>query len=313
MTYPTSLSASDVWSLRDVYKAEAGGDWPSLSPAVGEAVFTSVGTTNWTVPNGVTSISAVTIGGGGGGAIGDPSNYGSGGSGGGLAYGNNISVTPGESLTVIVGDGGASASGTGPIAGNNGEDSILRRSATDLLVGGQGLGGVYNTAVAGGTSTGTERDGGFTGGVGGKGYWTAGGGGAAGYSASGGDGPDTLANGADADGGNGSGGGGGGGEASSAVAGGGGGVEVFGEGSSGAGGSGDVASGGIGGSGGQDGQTGSAGGAGGVRGGGGGGDGTSGISGSGGSGAVRIIWGESRSFPSTNTDQASSLGNVTTY
>ena len=28
MTYPTSSSASDVWSLRDVYKAEAGDDWP---------------------------------------------------------------------------------------------------------------------------------------------------------------------------------------------------------------------------------------------------------------------------------------------
>jgi len=30
MSYPTSSSASDVWSLRDVYKAEAGGDWPAL-------------------------------------------------------------------------------------------------------------------------------------------------------------------------------------------------------------------------------------------------------------------------------------------
>lgn len=30
MTYPTSSSASDVWSLRDVYKAEAGGDWPEV-------------------------------------------------------------------------------------------------------------------------------------------------------------------------------------------------------------------------------------------------------------------------------------------
>lgn len=29
-TYPNTTSASDVWSLRDVYKAEAGGDWPSL-------------------------------------------------------------------------------------------------------------------------------------------------------------------------------------------------------------------------------------------------------------------------------------------
>lgn len=29
-TYPNTTSASDVWSLRDVYKAEAGGDWPLL-------------------------------------------------------------------------------------------------------------------------------------------------------------------------------------------------------------------------------------------------------------------------------------------
>jgi len=31
MTYPTSSSASDVWSLRDVYKAEAGDDWPTIA------------------------------------------------------------------------------------------------------------------------------------------------------------------------------------------------------------------------------------------------------------------------------------------
>ena len=33
MTYPTSSTASDVWSLRDVYKAEAGDDWPELATA----------------------------------------------------------------------------------------------------------------------------------------------------------------------------------------------------------------------------------------------------------------------------------------
>jgi hypothetical protein len=32
-----------------------------------------------------------------------------------------------------------------------------------------------------------------------------------------------------------------------------------------------------------------------------------------GQGAVRIIWGQGRSFPSTNTSQASSLGYVSTY
>ena len=30
MSYPTTSSASDVWSLRDVYKAEASGDWPGV-------------------------------------------------------------------------------------------------------------------------------------------------------------------------------------------------------------------------------------------------------------------------------------------
>jgi len=29
MSYPTTSSASDVWSLRDVYKAEAGDEWPT--------------------------------------------------------------------------------------------------------------------------------------------------------------------------------------------------------------------------------------------------------------------------------------------
>jgi len=33
MTYPTSSSASDVWSLRDVYKAEAGDEWPEFVSA----------------------------------------------------------------------------------------------------------------------------------------------------------------------------------------------------------------------------------------------------------------------------------------
>ena len=41
MTYPTSSSASDVWSLRDVYKAEAGGEWPAL-PVVPDPNFANV-------------------------------------------------------------------------------------------------------------------------------------------------------------------------------------------------------------------------------------------------------------------------------
>ena len=52
MTYPTSSSASDVWSLRDVYKAEAGGDWPELpAPVDGYIAWytaDSISGTTWT-------------------------------------------------------------------------------------------------------------------------------------------------------------------------------------------------------------------------------------------------------------------------
>jgi hypothetical protein len=43
-TYPNTTSASDVWSLRDVYKAEAGDEWPRLPVgfALSSAVYDSV-------------------------------------------------------------------------------------------------------------------------------------------------------------------------------------------------------------------------------------------------------------------------------
>ena len=67
--------------------------------------FPTPGTYSFTVPTGVTSICAVAIGGGGGGA--SDVNDGGGGGGGGLQYRNNVAVTPGETLTVVVGAGGA--------------------------------------------------------------------------------------------------------------------------------------------------------------------------------------------------------------
>jgi len=39
MSYPTNTSASDVWSLRDVYKSRAGGNWPVIFPTFDEATF----------------------------------------------------------------------------------------------------------------------------------------------------------------------------------------------------------------------------------------------------------------------------------
>ena len=77
---------------------------------VGQQAYSTPGTYTWTPPAGITSISAVVVGGGGGGG-GDGSGgtawNGSGGGGGGLAYANNIPVTPGTTYSYQVGAAGA--------------------------------------------------------------------------------------------------------------------------------------------------------------------------------------------------------------
>ena len=90
----------------------------------------------WTVPNGVTSFSAVAIGGGGSGSY-TWANSGS--SGGGLAWMNGISCTPGESFTVAVGLGchayNSSASSYG-----GGNSFIIRNSSGNCIIFAQGGG-----------------------------------------------------------------------------------------------------------------------------------------------------------------------------
>jgi hypothetical protein len=279
-----------------------------------ESIFTSSGT--FTVPSGVTQVSAVCIGGGGG-ASGSPGTSlfsGGGGGGGGLAYGT-FTVTPGESLNISTGPGGTNASGTNP--GGDGASSSISSGAQTLLSAGGGGGGINggpgNTSSGtGGTSgnvSGSEKDGGGDGGIGGSSNNNnggGGGGGAGGYNGNGGNGG--IGNGGVGGGGNGGGGGGGGGQSAPGTQNnGGGGVGYSGEGSSGSGGS--VNNPGTGGSGGV---SGGYAGVGGSYGGGGGGaeDDTNGVGGSGGPGVVRIIWGTSdnqRSFPSTNTTLNSTI------
>ena len=278
----------------------------SLSPVIGQAEWFGLTTsdlgTSWTVPTDVTSISIVCIGGGGGGA-GCANSYGyagGGGGGGGLAYANNVSVTPGETLTIKAGRAGAAGS-----RGQNGTDggiSSVRRGSTDLCSVNGGYGGsASNVGGDGGGAIGTGTR--YTGGAGGPGQSYSrggGGGGAAGYS---GDGGDARGGNNFSAGENGSGGGGGGGGACSTSPGqtGGGGIQNKGQGSNGVGGS--YNQDGNGGSGGEVGQNGIGGALGG------GGSGTSytgnpsqGNGQRGGVGSVRIIYpGTSRQFPSTRT------------
>ena len=288
---------------------------------VGQEVFTSNGT--FTVPAGVTQVSAVVIGGGGGGGNNQGTffaqNSGAGGGAGGLSYGT-FSVTPGETLTVNVGSGGG--------AGSSGGSSSIVRSSTTLLQGsGGGSGGTNSSNGSGGGSSGTERDGGGSGGNGGDGssglFTTSpdgggAGGGAGGYSGNGGTGGGDGGSGSGGSGG--SGGGGGAGSTNDDGGGGGGGVGLLGEGSNGsAGSSGSPGNGGGAGSGGSNGSNGSSddAGSGGNYGAGGGGGGgsttTNGNGAAGGAGAARIIWGTGRSYPSTNTADETPSSGATFY
>ena len=125
--------------------------------------YENSGTSTFVVPPGVFSIDASVTGGGGGGGGGG---YGTGGEqsgsggGGGSGYTStgSISVTPGETLTVVVGAGGlAGASHYSRSAignGGNGGASTLSRGASVLLTaaaGNGGTGGLENQTVAGGT------------------------------------------------------------------------------------------------------------------------------------------------------------------
>lgn len=258
-----------------------------------DLLFTNIGTSNWTVPSSVTSISAVCIGGGGGGGCGTGGALSACGAGGGgaLYYANNISVVPGEVLTIGVGNGGIGGIRANSVYnGSDGGDSYVARGASYLVLAKGGKGGT--TDANGGLGGNVASCIGSGGGSGGNAVFSSsscqGGGGAGGYSGNGG----MTAS-------NGSGGGGAGGNVGNATfftGGGGGGVGLYGEGSNGT-----VpalpGAGGTGGSGGISGDSGAVNpgiaGNGGLYGGGGGStddiDGNPQKGGNGGQGAVRIV------------------------
>ncbi len=280
---------------------------PAQPPAsetfpVGQQAYTTAGSFTFTVPNGCTSISAVCVGGGGGGGGGESGRDDgvSGGAGGALCYGT-IPVTPGESLTIVVGSGGNG--GGSANNGNAGGTTSIARGVTNLItaVGGGGGQARSTATVNGGTrsvdASVTNSGGGNGGNSGGNSTDTgSGGGGAGGYSGNGGAGG-TTGNGSAGAGG----GGGGGGATSSGQGYGGGGVGILGAGGNGTAGT-------LNSSGGGAGSSGSAGTrpAGGAYGGGGGAcdDDTNSSGGNGAGGAVRIIWGSGRSYPSTSVADA---------
>lgn len=111
--------------------------------------FIGVGPFSFVVPASVTVLEVYGYGGGGGGGSGcwnsgnGGSAGGAGGSGGGLTQ-MLLPVTPSETLTVNIGQGGAGGATTAAHTGNNGSDggqTTIVRSSTTIFVAAQGAGG----------------------------------------------------------------------------------------------------------------------------------------------------------------------------
>jgi hypothetical protein len=137
--------ASQVMSSSVVHAAacvpnERGTDTETI------LTFRTTGTCQWTVPSGVTSVRALIVAGGGGGG----SDNGGGGGGGGVIHDQNITVTPGASMNIVVGNGGAGAVNASSVASNGGNSSF----ASLVARGGGGGGSIDNTAGADGGSAG---------------------------------------------------------------------------------------------------------------------------------------------------------------
>jgi hypothetical protein len=134
--------------------------------------FTTVGSTTWTAPIGVTSVEYLVVAGGGGAGNGFD-NAGGGGGAGGMVLTGTINVTPGQSYTITVGDGGIGGDNArANNAGTDGENSVF--GSITALGGGRGQGsrtgglpGAKYTDVS--AATGGAGSGGGFGGKGGGG------------------------------------------------------------------------------------------------------------------------------------------------
>lgn len=158
---------SGTWkTCLDVYIKDAGS-WKSVLYKAGSSNLTTAGTTSFVVPAGVYSINYTIYGAGGGsGACNNNGDawVGGGGGAGGKATGT-LSVTPGETLTMIVGAKGYGATSrfnssyyTNPNnstlgSGTAGTDTIIKRSSTSLVTATGGTGGVQYGYGVGGTPT----------------------------------------------------------------------------------------------------------------------------------------------------------------
>lgn len=168
---PTNGQTTTIGGIVYIYST-ANSSWTrsagGAASGIRSAYYSTVGTGfTFTIPSGVTSIKVTAIGGGGGGAdqaSGGGDGGGSGGDGGG-AVKYITGLTPGLTLTVNVGAGGAMGYNAGGAPGNGGAggaSSVASGTQTITTVqgggGGGGAGGsVGGASGSGGTATGVTN------------------------------------------------------------------------------------------------------------------------------------------------------------
>jgi uncharacterized repeat protein (TIGR02543 family) len=129
----------------------------STTASNGDAIisFTTVGSCAWQVPDGVTSIWTVAVGGGGAAGVGVSDRWWGAGGGGGQVTSQTISATPGAYLSVSVGAGGTTGDGSATSFGSvtaNGGKTPLNTTAQGGTSGSGTAGGLgtTGTTIAGG-------------------------------------------------------------------------------------------------------------------------------------------------------------------
>lgn len=131
--------------------AVSGGTLTLAAVSRGSQSFTTVGSTSWTAPAGVSSVSFLVVGGGGGGGSSQNWNWGAGGGGaGGVLINSSYSVTPNTAYTVTVGGGGNGGVNWWSMPGDTGGLSAFD---TQSAGGGGGGGGYQQSGLPGGTGT----------------------------------------------------------------------------------------------------------------------------------------------------------------
>lgn len=128
---------------------------PSKFPIIGEVSFACSSTEYiWQVPPGITSITAVCVGGGGAGQAGGNQKQGAGGGGGALRWVNGLVVEPGEILRIKAGLGGTGGDTArilvDKIWGRPGKDSYIASDNNSSVPARSGIGNTIIILAQGG-------------------------------------------------------------------------------------------------------------------------------------------------------------------